>query len=129
MSIARVLVLNISVNDVHGSIRPKCKKQQNILNVYSSQRGEAVIKATVHVRYLMTATNWCTGFIELSVESNRYNFHSRVQHPVASIIIVTMNTVCSPLWSSGQSSWLQIRRPGFDSRHCQTGSTQPREYN
>jgi hypothetical protein len=21
------------------------------------------------------------------------------------------------LWSSGQSSWLQIRRPGFDSRH------------
>jgi hypothetical protein len=41
-----------------------------------------------------------------------------------------------PLWSSGQSSWLQIRRPGFDSRHYQkkssgsgTGSTQPREYN
>jgi hypothetical protein len=41
-----------------------------------------------------------------------------------------------PLWSSGQSSWLQIRRPGFDSRHHQkkkssgsgTGSTQPREY-
>jgi hypothetical protein len=25
-----------------------------------------------------------------------------------------------PLWSSGQSSWLQIRRPGFDSRHHQT---------
>jgi hypothetical protein len=24
-----------------------------------------------------------------------------------------------PLWSSGQSSWLQIRRPGFDSRHFQ----------
>jgi hypothetical protein len=22
-----------------------------------------------------------------------------------------------PLWSSGQSSWLQIQRPGFDSRH------------
>jgi hypothetical protein len=22
-----------------------------------------------------------------------------------------------PLWSSGQNSWLQIRRPGFDSRH------------
>jgi hypothetical protein len=41
-----------------------------------------------------------------------------------------------PLWSSGQSSWLQIRRPGFHSRHYQkkssgsgTGSTQPREYN
>jgi hypothetical protein len=24
-----------------------------------------------------------------------------------------------PLWSSGESSWLQIRRPGFDSRHYQ----------
>jgi hypothetical protein len=39
-----------------------------------------------------------------------------------------------PLWSSGQSSWVQIRRPWFDSRHYQkkkcsgfgTGSTQPR---
>jgi hypothetical protein len=41
-----------------------------------------------------------------------------------------------PLWSSGQSFWLQIQRPGFDSRHYQkknswsgTGSTQPHEYN
>jgi hypothetical protein len=24
-----------------------------------------------------------------------------------------------PLWYSGQSSWLQIQRPGFDSRHYQ----------
>jgi hypothetical protein len=24
-----------------------------------------------------------------------------------------------PLWSSGQSSWLQIRRSGLDSRHYQ----------
>jgi hypothetical protein len=23
------------------------------------------------------------------------------------------------MWSSGQSSWLQIRTPGFDSRHYQ----------
>jgi hypothetical protein len=28
-----------------------------------------------------------------------------------------------PLWSSGQSSWLQIRRPGFDSRHYQKKSS------
>jgi hypothetical protein len=27
--------------------------------------------------------------------------------------------MCPPLWSSGQSSWLQIRKPGFDSRHYQ----------
>jgi hypothetical protein len=24
-----------------------------------------------------------------------------------------------PLWSSGQRYWLQIQRPGFDSRHYQ----------
>jgi hypothetical protein len=43
-----------------------------------------------------------------------------------------------PLWSSGQSSWLQIQRSRFDSLRCQiflrgggsgTGSTQLREYN
>jgi hypothetical protein len=28
-----------------------------------------------------------------------------------------------PLWSSGQSSWLQIRRLGFDSRHYQNKSS------
>jgi hypothetical protein len=28
-----------------------------------------------------------------------------------------MDMLRPPLWSSGQSSWLQIRRPGFDSRH------------
>jgi hypothetical protein len=27
--------------------------------------------------------------------------------------------VGEPLWSSSQSSWLQIRRPGFNSRHYQ----------
>jgi hypothetical protein len=33
----------------------------------------------------------------------------------------TITVLCwwPPLWSSGQSSWLQIRRPGFDSRHYQ----------
>jgi hypothetical protein len=30
-----------------------------------------------------------------------------------------VNIERQPLWSSGQSSWLQIRRPGFDSRHYQ----------
>jgi hypothetical protein len=30
-----------------------------------------------------------------------------------------------PLWSSGESSWLQIRSPGFDSRHYQKKSSGP----
>jgi hypothetical protein len=41
------------------------------------------------------------------------------------------------LWSSGQSSWLQIQRsrirfpalPDFQSSGSRTGSTQPRQYN
>jgi hypothetical protein len=35
------------------------------------------------------------------------------------ILIVTFLDDRPPLWSSGQSSWLQTRRPGFDSRHYQ----------
>jgi hypothetical protein len=37
-------------------------------------------------------------------------------------VAVKVTVVCGigpPLWSSDQSSWLQIRRPGFDSRHYQ----------
>jgi hypothetical protein len=36
-------------------------------------------------------------------------------------IFLLLHIVClrPPLWSSGQSSWLQIRRPGFNSRHYQ----------
>jgi hypothetical protein len=32
---------------------------------------------------------------------------------------IILGHIIMPLWSSGQSSWLQIRRPGFDSRHYQ----------
>jgi hypothetical protein len=32
---------------------------------------------------------------------------------------ITLGMCPPPLWSSGQSSWLQIRRSGFDSRHYQ----------
>jgi hypothetical protein len=34
-------------------------------------------------------------------------------------IQILQNLKGPPLWSSGQSSWLQIRRPGFNSRHYQ----------
>jgi hypothetical protein len=36
---------------------------------------------------------------------------------VVTIITIWFNIIRPPLWSSGQSPWLQIRRPGFDSRH------------
>jgi hypothetical protein len=35
------------------------------------------------------------------------------------IIIIIIIIIIIPLWSSGQSSWLQIRMPGFNSRHYQ----------
>jgi hypothetical protein len=50
--------------------------------------------------------------------------------------VIDSTNLWPPLWSSGQSSWLQIQRPGFDSRHYQKkssgsgrGSAQPHEYN
>jgi hypothetical protein len=43
---------------------------------------------------------------------------------IESNFLVTRKLYCKslirpPLWSSGQNSWLQIRRTGFDSRHYQ----------
>jgi hypothetical protein len=63
---------------------------------------------------------------------------SRIVVVVLLFLVVrpTYSSKGPPLWSSGQSSWLQIRRPGFDSRHYQkkssgsgSGSTQPHDYN
>jgi hypothetical protein len=38
---------------------------------------------------------------------------------VPALLLFSNSVLRPPLWSSGQSSWLQIRRPGFDSRHYQ----------
>jgi hypothetical protein len=38
---------------------------------------------------------------------------------IAAVLYIHSFNAGPPLWSSGQSSWLQIRRPGFDSRHYQ----------
>jgi hypothetical protein len=35
------------------------------------------------------------------------------------MVLPPYSEVRPPLWSRGQSSWLQIRRPGFDSWHYQ----------
>jgi hypothetical protein len=37
--------------------------------------------------------------------------------PVSDQNYECISQLLPPLWSSSQSSWLQIRRPGFDSRH------------
>jgi hypothetical protein len=37
----------------------------------------------------------------------------------AELISNTRRFIVTASWSSGQSSWLQIRRPGFDFRHYQ----------
>jgi ribosomal protein L37E len=66
-----------------------------------------------------------------------FSFFSTTSYFVFTIICMCIWVGRPPLWSSGQSSWLQIRRPGFDSWHYQkkkssgsgTGSTQPCEYN
>jgi hypothetical protein len=76
-----------------------------------------------------------TSFIESEINNKLYSeISSNVK---TGIFLVKFYFVGPPLWSSVQSSWLQIQRPGFDSRHYEkkrssesgTGSTQPREYN
>jgi hypothetical protein len=39
------------------------------------------------------------------------------KHSFQIVYLKMSSSLRPPLWSSGQSSWLQIRRPGFDSRH------------
>jgi hypothetical protein len=68
--------------------------------------------------------------------SLRTSSTTAIKHSALIAISTADLQIWPPLWSSGQSSWLQIRRPRFDSRHYKkkssgsgTGSTQPREYN
>jgi hypothetical protein len=50
----------------------------------------------------------------------RFDFSiSNVYHLSFTAFFILLYSHWPPLWSSGQSSWLQIRRPGFDSRHYQ----------
>jgi hypothetical protein len=44
--------------------------------------------------------------------------HQKSLNYVIALLKALIN-VLPPLWSSGQSSWLEIQRPGFDSRHYQ----------
>jgi hypothetical protein len=44
---------------------------------------------------------------------------SRFLRNVGKLVAANDYKAWPPLWSSGQSSWLQIQRPGFDSRHYQ----------
>jgi hypothetical protein len=50
-------------------------------------------------------------------ENKHFIFNIHFSYTLYSIYIYIY--MWPPLWSSGQSSWLQIRRPGFDSRHYQ----------
>jgi hypothetical protein len=77
-----------------------------------------------------------------NVTGNRQTFVSIVEQTLnvhrfrTFCYMIRLQSKMAIKWSSGQSSWLQIQRPGFDSRHYQKkssgsgmGSTQPREYN
>jgi hypothetical protein len=53
-----------------------------------------------------------------AVSSNLLPIHfSSVQ--IISSSVNTIPLMSAPLWSSGQSSWLQIQRSGFNCRHYQ----------
>jgi hypothetical protein len=70
------------------------------------------------------------------LESPRHRWENNIEMYLRNVSFRNIVKMGPPLWSSGQNSWLRIRRPGFDSWHYQkksigsgTGSTQPREYN
>jgi hypothetical protein len=56
-------------------------------------------------------------YVKTEISVHIYNWYD--MHKITDLIIIINVLLSSPLWSSGQSSWLQIRRAGFDSRHYQ----------
>jgi hypothetical protein len=48
-----------------------------------------------------------------------YACNTRICTPNTERICICIMCIRPPLWSSGQSSWLQIQRSGFDSRRYQ----------
>jgi hypothetical protein len=64
---------------------------------------------------------WIKSLIRQSKRNNavaEYLFCNAIQ-AASQLVLFRASGSWPPLWSSGQSSWIQIRRPGFDSRHYQ----------
>jgi hypothetical protein len=61
------------------------------------------------------------GFVEYVYEGVGVNVSEYIKLFFRCLVLIfaCLGQAGPPLWSSGQSSWLQIRRPGFDSRHYQ----------
>jgi hypothetical protein len=51
--------------------------------------------------------------------NKKYCISRRICKYISKTIYKIIATIRPPLWSSGQNSWLQIRRTRFDSRHYQ----------
>jgi hypothetical protein len=113
---------------------------QSLMNNINWTRGLNFVSLS-----LMSNNNWTYWliFVSLSLMSARalaqcFSLYGSVSGEEKKIFISRIRKEGSPLWSSGQSSWLQIQRPRFDSAALShllrssgsgTGSTQPREHN
>jgi hypothetical protein len=80
-----------------------------------------ISKSIQHYCINWPGLTYCTfHVIDLYSEYTR-SCHELLQR--AQLFVFKSHVICKsarpPLWSSGQSSWLQIQRPGFDSWHYQ----------
>jgi hypothetical protein len=80
---------------------------QRTPSLYSLQSAHAIGLRRLHIG---EAVALCTGIPTICGTSFR---------GLSIVSVLYCNAWRPPLWSSGQSSWLQIRMPGFDSRHYQ----------
>jgi hypothetical protein len=92
---------------------------QNVQNSLGSGRRDnwrAFVSAVMNLRISLNAgklsSDYTTGGLSDSAQLHIVSLFSYIH-------IGCWSYDWPPLWSSGQSSWLQIRRPVFDSRHYQ----------
>jgi hypothetical protein len=74
--------------------------------------------------YVLISRSKCHNEVNMSQEVDETNTHKDKRSHVHlndgySIAVAITSMMRPPLWSRGQSSWLQIQRSGFDSRRYQ----------
>jgi hypothetical protein len=92
-----------------------------IANKWDYKKKKTLVPLETRNPYIVTSVMECSTSISTfgRILNNAFFSYSVLCRTIAAYFHRFTQLARPPLCSSGQSSWLQIRRPGFDSRHYQ----------